>query len=202
MPDAIAAYTAGGETYLVTANEGDAREWEEYTNEAEKDDVVYFAKEDYEGLDQNNDYIFGGRSFSIWSLKDGKMERIYDSGSDFEKITAEKFPEFFNVSNDNVKIDSRSGKKGTEAEGVVTGKTGDRTYAFIALERTGGIMTYDITDPKAPIFMDYINTRDFSGDIEGDVAPEGMVFIGGEKPQLGVAYEVSGSVSLFDVKVK
>ena len=43
MPDAIAAYTVGGETYLVTANEGDAREWGDedagtfYLNEEEVD---------------------------------------------------------------------------------------------------------------------------------------------------------------------
>lgn len=202
MPDAIATYNVGEETYLVTANEGDSREWEEYLNEVEKEDVVYFGKEDYEGLDQSKDYIFGGRSFSVWNLKDGKMNLVYDSGSDFEKITAEKYPEFFNVSNDNLKLDSRSGKKGPEAEGVVVGKIGDKTYAFIALERTGGIMAYDITDPNNITFKDYVNTRDFSEDIKGDVAPEGMVFINGEKPQLGVAYEVSGSVSLFDILAK
>lgn len=35
MPDAISLYEADGKTYLLTANEGDAREWGDYLNEAE-----------------------------------------------------------------------------------------------------------------------------------------------------------------------
>ena len=37
MPDGIAVYTVNGKTYILTANEGDAREWgsgdAEYANE-------------------------------------------------------------------------------------------------------------------------------------------------------------------------
>lgn len=201
MPDAIASYKVGEETYLVTANEGDSREWGDYLNEVEKDDIVYFGKEDYD-IDQAKDYIFGGRSFSIWSIKEDGIKQVYDSGSSMEKITSEKFPEFFNVSNDNLKLDSRSGKKGPEPEGLTLGKFNGKTLAFVALERIGGIMVYDITDPNKVNFLDYVNTRDFSEDVKGDVAPEGLVFIEGEKPALGVAYEVSGSVSLFNVNLK
>ena len=34
LPDAIDVYTADGRTYLVTANEGDARDWDAYSEEA------------------------------------------------------------------------------------------------------------------------------------------------------------------------
>ncbi|WP_284522815.1 choice-of-anchor I family protein [Corynebacterium aquatimens] len=39
QPDSIAAYNVGGKTYLVTANEGDARDWEAYSEEARVKDL-------------------------------------------------------------------------------------------------------------------------------------------------------------------
>lgn len=41
MPDGMQSYTAGGQTYLVTANEGDAREWGFDANGDEIDGVYY-----------------------------------------------------------------------------------------------------------------------------------------------------------------
>lgn len=35
MPDGISLFESNGKTYIVTANEGDSREWNEYLNEAE-----------------------------------------------------------------------------------------------------------------------------------------------------------------------
>ena len=69
-------------------------------------------------------------------------------------------------------------------------------------------MVYDVTDPTAPSFVDYTNTRDFAGDAEagtaGDLAPEGLLFIPAEDspngaPLLVVTYEVSGSTVVFEV---
>ena len=83
-----------------------------------------------------------------------------------------------------------------------------RTYAFIGLERIGGIMVYDITDPVAPVYVQYLNTRDFSGDAEagsaGDLGPEGVEFVPAAdspngKPLLIVAHEISGSVAVFQI---
>jgi len=66
----------------------------------------------------------------------------------------------------------------------------DRTYAFIGLERIGGVLTYDVTDPTK--FIQYINNRDFSVEFDpaaatsgesdawrkaGDLGPEGLTFI-------------------------
>ena len=66
-------------------------------------------------------------------------------------------------------------------EDLVIGKIGGKTYAFIGLERIGGIMIYDISDPFHPVFQDYVNNRDFGGDPEqgtaGDLAPEGSLVI-------------------------
>lgn len=206
MPDGIASYEVNGKTYLVTANEGDSRDWEGYINEIETEldgnEVVLFDTSDYDGLDATKTYSFGARSFSIYEAD--TMKQVYDSGSDFEKLTAQALPEYFNVSNNNTKLDNRSGKKGPEPEDVKIGQIADRFYAFVGLERIGGIMMYDITNPSAPAFVQYINERDFSEDIKGDVSPEGLAFIAAEKsptglPTLLAAHEVSGTVATYTI---
>ena len=121
------------------------------------------------------------------------------------RITAEKLPDHFNCSNDDKSIEDRSGKKGTEPESVTTGTIDGRTYAFIALERIGGIMVYDVTSPAEAFYVNYVNTRDFSEDIAGDVAPEGLCFIPAQDsptkaPMLLVANEVSGTVATYDLR--
>jgi hypothetical protein len=154
---------------------------------------------DYEAL-----FTLGGRSFSIWST-DGTQ--VYDSGSEFEHIVAASNPLFFNASNDDRNFDSRSDNKGPEPEGLAVGMVGERRYAFIGLERMGGVIAYDITDPYAPLFVDYANNRNFSVDpatvpAAGDLGPEGLLFIDAKDsptnaPLLVVANEVSGTVTLY-----
>lgn len=207
MPDGLATYNVNGKNYIVTANEGDGREWGEedtvsfHLNENEQEvdgsEIVFYDKTQYDGFEDDKEYVFGGRSFSIIDAE--TMEVVYDSGSDFERITAERFPEYFNASNDKAKLDNRSGKKGPEPEDVKIGKIGDETFAFIGLERIGGIMMYNITDPSNVEFVDYINLRDFSEDIAGDVSPEGLAFVAGNNPQLIVGHEVSGTVSVLNL---
>ena len=126
------------------------------------------------GLEENTHYLLGGRSFSVF---DENLNLVYDSGNDFEEKTAGYLGEWFNCSNDDLERDSRSRKKGPEAESITQGRVGNNTYAFVALERVGGVMVYDITDPDAITYVNYINTRDFSGEIAGDVAPEGLCFV-------------------------
>ena len=208
MPDGICIYEVDGTEYLLTANEGDSREWGDYLNETEekvgesKSKVVFFDTSDYDGVDEEKKYLFGGRSFSIYNAE--TMEQIYDSGSDFETITAELLPGYFNCSNDDKSFDDRSGKKGPEAESVVTGEVNGKTYAFVGLERIGGIMIYDITDPADSRFVNYINSRDFSGDIAGDVSPEGLCFVPAEESfsenaELFAAHEVSGTAAIYEM---
>ena len=109
---------------------------------------------------------------------------------------------YFNCSNDSAEIDDRSGKKGVEAESVTIGTVGEKTYAFIGLERIGGVMAYDITNPDKILFANYINSRDFSKDIAGDVSPEGLCMISASESADGNAYllascEVSGTVAAY-----
>ena len=248
MPDGIAAFTVEGTTYLVTANEGDAREWGDedqgtfYISEDERDfseegvtsptggitgegsglegKVVFFKTEDFDGLDPEKDYVFGGRSFTVFQATENGLEEVFTSGDDFEALTAQYVPDYFNSSNDNAVLDDRSGKKGPEAESVTVGTVDGKTYAFVALERTGGVMAYDVTDPEAITFVNYVNTRDFGTIVEGseeyedgeldkwvtggDVAPEGLLFLDAAsspngEPLLLAACEVSGTVAVYQL---
>ena len=247
MPDGIAVFEIDGTDYLITANEGDAREWGDeeagtfYISEDERDfadgdssptgrvtaensqlggKVVFFASGDFDGLDEDTDYIFGGRSFTVYAVTASGIMEVATSGCDLEALTAQLYPEFYNASNDNAVLDDRSGKKGPEAESVATGVIAGRTYAFTALERTGGVMMYDVSVPESPVFADYINTRDFrsivdgsqeydAGELDkwvtgGDVAPEGLAFISAQdsptsRAILLVANEVSGTVSVYEI---
>ena len=223
MPDGIALYSTGGTDYVITANEGDSREWGDYLNEDERNfkdgetsptgkitaensdltgKVVFFDSSDYDGLKSDKDYLFGGRSFTVFRVDADGLTEVYDSGSDFEAKTAEYIPDNFNCSNDDKAIDDRSGKKGPESESVTVGTVNGRTYAFVGLERIGGVMVYDITDPENASFTNYINSRDFSEDIAGDDSPEGLCFISASDSKNGSAYllaacEVSGTVAAY-----
>ena len=225
MPDGVALYSVDGVDYIVTANEGDSREWGDYLNEDERDfgdgqtsptgkitaensgltgKVVFFDSSDYDGLGSGLDYVFGGRSFTVFRADESGLTEIYDSGSDFEAKTAEYIPENFNCSNDDKSLDDRSGKKGPESESITVGTVGERTYAFIGLERVGGVMVYDITDPAETVYVNYINSRDFSEDIAGDDSPEGLCFIPAADSADGNAYllaacEVSGTVAAYEL---
>ncbi|MBC8003052.1 MAG: choice-of-anchor I family protein [Opitutaceae bacterium] len=241
LPDAIASYKVGRETYLVTANEGDAREY--IFKDAAGKDVVAFDEQVRVGsssvvLDpikfpnaavlKNNAnlgrlrvtttkgrnpttgfyeelYSFGARSFSIRDIS-GKV--IFDSGDDLEWITALAYPTNFNSSHDNNIFDDRSDDKGPEPEGVVIGKVFGSTYAFIGLERIGGVVVYDISDPHAPFFVDYVNRRNFGTAVNtpeaGDLGPEGLLFIKAEdsptcQPLLVIGNEISGTTTVFEI---
>lgn len=207
MPDGIAIYSAGGKDYLVTANEGDARDWGDYCNEAKTKDftgknIKILDPTLCAGLPEGKSVMFGGRGFTVYEVSDTGLNEVYDSGSEFEAKTAQYLPGYFNASNDDNKIDSRSTKKGPEPENVTIGQTGGKIYAFVAVERIGGIMVYDVTDPEKASFANYINSRDFSEDIRGDVSPEGICFIpdaGNGKPVLAAACEVSGTVAFYEL---
>ncbi len=215
MPDGIATIKLKGKQYIFTANEGDAREWGSKPNKYEDTGSYTFPGTKYkidtllnaerEGLQADKTYIYGGRSFSIWDAD--TMNQVYDSGSDFEKLTAELYPTVFNSSNNKSELDSRSGKKGPEPEDIKVMKIKGKTYAFIGLERIGGIMMYDVTDVENVKFYDYINLRDFTGNsvsTSGSLAPEGLNVVEAKdsptgQPLLIVANEVSGNVNIFEI---
>ncbi|RZI64967.1 MAG: alkaline phosphatase, partial [Variovorax sp.] len=134
--------------------------------------------------------------------------QVFDSGDQFERRTADLVPALFNASNDNGDIDDRSPAKGPakgpEPEGVTTGRIGDKTYAFIGLERVGGVMVYDVSKPAAPVFVTYLNPR--AADGSGDSGPEGLHFVRAAhspngKPLLIVGNETSGTTAVFQLNL-
>jgi len=244
MPDAIASYMFKGKNYIVTANEGDSRDYDGYSEEERVKDLILDPTafpnaselQEDENLgrlktttatgDTDNDgyfdviYSYGARSFSIWT-EDGIQ--VFDSGAHIEtrlKALDEKFEEadIFNSNNDeNDSFDSRSDDKGPEPEGVIIGKIGSRNIAFIGLERVGGVMAYDVTNPGHVFYLGYINNRDFTVDAQqaddsvnpevGDLGPEGIAFIRASdsptgKPMIVVGNEVSGTTTLYQVNVQ
>ncbi len=118
----------------------------------------------------------------------------------------------FNANNDETPSgDSRSDDKGVEPESVVVGQVQGRTYAFVGLERIGGVMVFDITDPRKPSYVDYVNERDWDAEGEdaeaglGDMGAEGLAFMPASDSPSGaallvVANEVSGSTTVYEVE--
>jgi len=224
MPDAIASFEVDGQAFYITANEGDARDEDARIKDLDLDPDAFpnaaelqadenlgrLAVSTIDGdIDGDGDYdqlfAYGSRSFSIW---DQFGNLVFDSGDDFEKTVAEYVPEYFNSDNDESTFDTRSDAKGPEPEGVAIGAIDGTPYAFIGLERVGGVMTYDVSDPTNPRFVGYDNNRDFTADPEtveaGDLAPEGLAFISPDdspngEPLLVVANEVSGSTTFNEI---
>lgn len=212
MPDGIDSFTYNNETYIVTANEGDAREWGDYSGvtktKIQNTKVETLNNSEWDGLDDEKVYILGGRSFSIFKASD--MSLVYDSGDLIEKTIAESdYSDYFNASNNNVTLDSRSKKKGPEPESVLIRELDGKLYAFVGLERISGVMTFDVTNfITGDVTVDnFTTTRDYSDNILGDVGPEGMDFVYDDSNPFGknllfVANENSGTVSIYTVEDK
>ncbi len=226
LPDAIASYTVGGINYLVTANEGDSRAYtgfseEKRINAVTLDPIKFPNASDLQNNyvlgrlnitdklgDNDNDgdmdtlYAYGARSFSIWNANTGNL--VYDSGDQMELITStNSFSLMFNASNTTISKKDRSDDKGPEGEGVAIGAIGTNTFAFIALERIGGIMVYDITNPNAPVYVTYVNNRNLISN-GPDRGAEGIIFIPQSQSPNGMhlviaANEISSSLSIYGI---
>jgi hypothetical protein len=242
-PDGIAAVGHGRNIYLITANEGDPKNFQPfYTEEAEVKDLALddqafpnaaelkkdvavgrlIVTNEHGDTDGDGDYdelyMLGSRSFSVWS-RDGDL--VFDSGDDFEQITAQAAPTLFNAPEDANRPDARSVSRGPEPEHLTTGKIGGHEYVFIGFERIGGIIVYDVTDPKTPEFVQYINNRNPAVDpsdvcgakgepekpgcaLAGDLEPEGLLFIPErdspvDAPLLVAIHELSDSTTIYRI---
>jgi hypothetical protein len=177
-PDAITSFTIGGVTYLATANEGDSRAdfpgFVDQTRGATVDNNfvldcedptpetglytlaqlntnavlgrLNFATSDYDiargdtdgDLDVDQLYVLGGRSFTIWTTG-GTL--VFDSGSQIEREMLAR----------GLWVESRSDDKGPEPESVAFGVVDGIPLLFVGLERTNAVMTYDVSNPAAPV---------------------------------------------------
>ncbi|MGE7664336.1 choice-of-anchor I family protein [Ureibacillus composti] len=232
MPDAIDTFTIDGTTYIITPNEGDSRDYTGYSEVLDLKELepINLKADRYKGYTQEElnafdlssiegykvttengknaegkyeaIYGYGGRSFSIFNA--ATMERVFDSGNEFETIIKDQTPTLFNINNDNIKADNRSDDKGPEPESAVVGVVDGTTYGFIGLERYSAIMVYDLTNPEEPQFVTMISSRDFTKDVAGDVSPEGLKFIPAAQSPTGKAilvatHEVSGTIAVYEL---
>jgi len=284
MPDSITSFVVDGETYIISANEGDGREYifestqkacddfggdwdgddfapggddedaalymsEEddciaYTDEARGKDLdnvadshplseasfgdgsiadknglgrikVVYADTDTEIAADDDILTFGARSFSIWNMD---VEQVYDSGDELAKRANTQT--HFNASNDAHENDNRSDDKGVEPEAIETAVINGDVIAFVGLERHGGIAAYNVSNPEAPVFLDYLNNRDFSLDVctavdedaecdndiyntfVGDLGPESIEYFSRQGEHfIAVGNEVSGTTTVFKLSI-
>jgi DNA-binding beta-propeller fold protein YncE len=228
QPDGIAAFEAGGELFLVTANEGDARDYDAFSDEARVKNLRLDAEllrgdADLQRVDRlgrlkvsrvdgdtdgdgdvDRLLAFGGRSIAIW---DAAGELVYDSGDAIEQFIAERLPERFNINDvGEGTIDDRSPDKGPEPEGVVVGRVGERVIAFVGLERASAVAVFDVTRPAGARLLDVVPLGfDADSPAGRNIAPEGLALIPAEKsplgePLLAVACELTGTTILFRVR--
>jgi hypothetical protein len=238
-PDGIAAYRSFGKTFLVTANEGDPRPGEEIrVGEAILDlqafpnaawlqrpenlgrlQVTRVESDPDEDGDLDRLVALGARSLAVWST-DGRL--VGETGSLFERVTARTVPSGFNATYDETEFDSRSDDRGPEPESIAMGRVEQRQIAFVAFEQVGGVIAVDVTLPFAPIFQDYVSTRNYDIDpavvcvdnapksagcaAAGDLGPESVLFIPAEEspieaPLLIVRQDLSDTLTIFAVDV-
>jgi hypothetical protein len=272
QPDGVACFENGGARYLVTANEGEDRERDDFTEAVQFGklknvqgkgksngkgkvstiDEESFAKQlgadntmrvqdlskpenmgrlkvsslrgddDGDG-DFDRVFCFGGRSVSIWKVSpDGSIEQTWDSGDEIERVISQQMPKAFNMdSMTSPSRDARSVSKGSEPETPIVATINGVQILFCVLERAGGIMSWNISDPSHPKFLAYVNPRDPTVDLDidtdkdgkpdhfleaGDIAPEGILYIAPEqspsgKPLLVVCNEGSGNVTLYEIEL-
>lgn len=248
QPDAIHAVTVQGRSYLITANEGDARDYTGFSEEIRVNSAAYALDPEVfpdaaalkantalgrlnvsratGDLDGDGDFdridVFGARSVSIL---DQEGRRVWDSGELLERIAegndllvnpASPTPTLFNATNTANTRKNRSDDKGVEPEAVAVGEVNGRTYAFVGLERDGGIVVLDVSEPTAPEYVAYVSNRKFPRNASGgflacsdtvdcgDLGPEGLTFVPAAqspngKPLLIVSNEVSSTTTIWEI---
>lgn len=185
MPDGVAVYERNGQTYVLMANEGDFRE-----DDGDRSAASSFgATGSLANLRVSNTdssagdlYAAGARSFSIRAT-DGTL--IYDSGEILDREAMAL----------GIYDDGRSRDKGVEPESVELMTLGDRTFAFIGLERTttAAIAVFDVTDPANSSFVKMLVTG-------GDRSPEGLKgYVMDGYAYLAYSNEVSNTTSVYQL---
>ena len=190
MPDGIAAYRVEGKDYFITANEGDGRDYDDYTDEARGSGNANRVKRLTDDANVGSDLTttFGSRSITNFDADTGV--RLWDSGNTLQTISFAG----------RVYDDGRSDDKGVEPENVVVAKLDGRSYAIVSLERGTSSMlaVFDVTDPTAGQLVT-------STVIAGSISPEGLKIVDAQqsptgRSQLIVSNEVSNTIDLFDLE--
>ena len=205
QPDTIVTFEYMGETYVVTANEGDSKDPEEYGSNTQ-DDGDEFRVKDLPGtggyfhpyfdpyatnasiVDQDN----LGRMKALWNEgreADGGYIKLVGLGGRSISIWKINDTDTEQIWDSGDILDKavfsmlpgrydggREDDKGSEPEGLALGRIGGRQFVFVGLERMWSIAVFDISDPFAPTFHGVYDAKD-TGMAAMD-RPEGLVFVG------------------------
>ena len=204
-PDGISVIVQNGLPYLVTANEGDAREYAAFAEVKRVgslllDPTAFPLAADYNNVtklgrlnvtttlgdaDADGDfdalYSLGARSFSVWNGLTGAL--VWDSGNELEQRAVAA----------GVYDDGRSDDKGVEPEGVITGVVNGSRLIFVGMERADAVGIYTANDPARPQWSQLLKCGD---------APEGLLFVPqkdapGNRSLLIVSYEGDGLIKIY-----
>ncbi|HYC03621.1 MAG TPA: inverse autotransporter beta domain-containing protein [Azospirillaceae bacterium] len=134
-PDGIAAFTAGGQLYFMTADEGDNRN-------------------NFGGT-----RLRGGRSVSVFNGTTGQLVGTTGPSLDAALFAAANAamaanPAIYGIRDDgrapHYYPEGRSDRGGVEPEVLTVFAEGTRTYALVGLERGASVMLVDVSNPAAP----------------------------------------------------
>ncbi len=215
MPDALATWEKAGETYVITADEGDAR--------VDDGDIQRFASAvDSFGLapgftpsTSNNDFgrlnvlkdqilngpvsdsasridkivSLGTRGLTLWK-KEVDNSLSFVSHLPLESELFGRDPQRHNANDGGLKtaFDARSDDKGPEPEAVaVTTLTDGTVIAVAGMERQNGVIVVDITNPASPQVLRYIND---SG--QGLISPETVTIVDAVDSPTGTTIAIVG----------
>jgi hypothetical protein len=233
MPDTIATFTAGGKTYVATANEGDARP-DDVDQVRVRDlpagavdlatevalNATYGNYKDRKALgrlnispiDGDTDHdgdidvltAFGSRSVSIYEINSATGELVDSDGNAANGLTptwdsgalesllslVEPNGKLHNSEGTEASFDGRSDNKGPEPEALAVANIGGHDLLAAGMERQGGLLLWDVTDPSAPLFLDYasnaldelLRSPESILLLDGDISPTGktMMIVGYE----------------------
>ena len=237
QPDAIASFKVGSGHYFVTANEGDAREYtclnDDQRGSSLKVDSRRFpnwstlsanaalgrAKVNPTIGDRDGDgdidtiHLRGSNSMTMY--RNGIA--LWDSGELLDQIQITAFGVAningsHSLSSDKSTMNyvgqDRSDDKGSEPEGVAVGMVGNTRVAILGLERMTALAVFDITQPRSPVFQEWLQMLPAKATPAKDVkhwSPEGIVFVSADKSPSGKAliitsYELSGSISIHQIE--
>ena len=237
QPDAIASFKVGSGHYFVTANEGDAREYtclnDDQRGSSLKVDTRRFpnwsalsasaalgrAKVNPTIGDRDGDgdidtiHLRGSNSMTMY--RNGIA--LWDSGDLLDQIQITAFGVAningsHSLSSDKSTMNyvgqDRSDDKGSEPEGVAVGMVGNTRVAILGLERMTALAVFDITQPRSPVFQEWLQMLPAKATPAKDVkhwSPEGIVFVPADKSPSGKAliitsYELSGSISIHQIE--
>lgn len=219
MPDALAAFSIGGQDYFVTANEGDALNEDERIKDITLDPTLFpdaatlqqdenLGRLEISTLDGDIDgdgdfdalFAYGTRSITVWNADTGDL--VFDTGAlESLLLTVEPNPNFHNMNAEPGDFDERSDNKGPEPEFVTVFERFGRTFIAALNERHNSILLFEAMADGSLMFFDYLNSTN-----AGNAEPESAVFIPSEESPTGedllvVGYEDSGTIEVIAVVV-